>query len=415
MPGTGETSGSVGIQPAWSRTDGRPRTVSADGRPAAVWPLEERRVCFIAGTLGQGGAEQQLFYMLQALRNAGASVRLLSLTRQEVWQERIEALGVPVTWVGKSASRWRRFRDIVTELRRQPPEIVQSQHFFTNLYAVAAARELGIHEVAAIRNNVVSDVRHTGALMGRLSLHLPRTIAANSQAAIRVALERGVAPRRLHLLPNVVDAARFHPRPWSDGDVVRVLGIGRLVEQKRFDRFLRVFARARERSDRELRAVIAGDGALQPRLVAQATALGLPPSAVEFRGLTRDPVPLYQEADVLLLTSDYEGMPNVVLEAMACGLPVVATRVGGVPEIVRHGVTGLIAEPDSEERLVDALVQLAGDAHERRRLAGGARRFVERDRSPEGLPLVLGRLYQAVLSGEPPPAEHDPEQEGAAR
>src|SRR6266566_5056505 len=99
--------------------------------------LRGLKVCFLAGTLGQGGAERQLFYMLTALKHSGALPRVLSLTEGEHWHERIESLGVPVTWVGQSRFRLERLRKIVEELKRDPPDIFQSQHFFANIYVTA--------------------------------------------------------------------------------------------------------------------------------------------------------------------------------------------------------------------------------------------------------------------------------------
>src|SRR5213593_4389041 len=132
--------------------------------------LAGMKVSFVAGTLGQGGAERQLFYMVKALVETGARPRVLCLTRGEFWEERITSLGVPVTWVGERPSRLARTRAIVAELKRERPDILQSQHFYTNLYVVAAARVLGVREIGAIRCNAAWEVSDLGDTLGRLSL-----------------------------------------------------------------------------------------------------------------------------------------------------------------------------------------------------------------------------------------------------
>jgi glycosyltransferase involved in cell wall biosynthesis len=110
-------------------------------------------------------------------------------------------------------------------------------------------------------------------------------------------------------------------------------------------RFLSVIAAVQKRSPRPTKAVLVTTGAAErDTLEQQAARLGLSPESVEFRPAVGDMGPVYRDADIFLLTSDWEGTPNVVLEAMASGLPVVATRVGGVPEIVRHGETGLLVD-----------------------------------------------------------------------
>ena len=91
--------------------------------------LNDLRICFIAGTLGQGGAERQLFYILQSLQRVGAKPHLLTLTKGEYWEKKIRQLEVPVTWVGRKQSRLRRMTRIVMEVRRQRPDLVQSHHF----------------------------------------------------------------------------------------------------------------------------------------------------------------------------------------------------------------------------------------------------------------------------------------------
>src|SRR5689334_14904484 len=101
-------------------------------------------VCFLAGTLGRGGAERQLVYMMRSLKADGrVTMRVLSLTRGEAYESDIRELGIPVTWVGRSASKAVRVAEIVRELRKHPADIVQCAQLFVNLYAVAGARACG--------------------------------------------------------------------------------------------------------------------------------------------------------------------------------------------------------------------------------------------------------------------------------
>jgi len=356
------------------------------------------KVCFLAGTLGQGGAERQLVYILKTLREHGTKLRLLCLTRGEFWERPIRELGIPVIWVGQSASRAARLARIVKELREERPEIVQSQHFYTNLYATVAGQLLRIREIGAMRNDGLSEVRSHNALLGRLSLLGPRIMAANSQAAIRNAVALGVASRRVCLLPNVVDPDHFKPiRPRSAG-LLQIVTIGRLVDQKRMDRFLSVVARVKEQFDGEVKGVIVGDGPERVRLERQAIQLGLVPEVVEFRGSVSDTAPLYRQADIFVLTSDWEGMPNVILEAMASGLPVVATGVGGVPEIVRHGETGFLVDPGDEGGMVDAILTLIKDRDLRLQFGRAGREFVLAHHSLDKLPGYLQKLYELALA-----------------
>ena len=360
--------------------------------------LENMKICLLAGTLAQGGAERQLFFIAKALQESGARVRLLTLTRGEYWEEQIRQLGVPVVWVGERAGRLRRLALICAELRKDPPHIVQSQHFYTNLYAAGAARALGIREVGAVRSDVFNEVRSNGRILGRLSLRLPRTVAANSTAAISNAIANGVAPHRLHLLPNVVDIDHFSPSERPHSSTVRILAVGRMSEAKRFDRLLRLMAEVRGRTLHKVKAVLVGAGPLLASLQQQAKGLGLTAEEVEFHGAAEDPAPAYRDADIFMMTSDYEGTPNVVLEAMACGLAVIATRVGGVPELVEHGASGFLVEAGRIDRLLEATLALIENPGKRQDFGSRGRALVKARHSPGQLPKILTQIYQAALA-----------------
>lgn len=360
--------------------------------------LEGFKLGFVAGTLGQGGAERQLFYILRALTCSGAVVRLFTLSRGEFWENPIRALGVDVVWVGRAASKLARSVAIVREVRRRPLDLVQSQHFYTNLYAVTAARALGVPEIGALRSDAVSEVEANGRVLGRLSLRVPRLLAANSHQAMRNARGLGVSQRRLHLLPNVVDVDEFRPSERAPADGLRLLSAGRLVAVKRHDRFLGLLAELRSRGHLGVRGIVVGDGPLRRRLEIGADHLGLLPDTVEFRGEAATMGDVYGEADALVLTSDFEGTPNVVLEAMASGLPVVAPRIGGIPDVVEDGATGLLYEPGDERALFACVEALVANPDLPKRLGSAARRSIEASRCPNRLPNYLTDLYAVALA-----------------
>lgn len=371
--------------------------------------LSKLKLCFLAGTLEHGGAERQLFYILQALTQAGAAVRVLSLDQGEFWEERIKALGVPVIWVGQPASRLRRLFRIVQELRKDPPDVLQSQHFYVNAYVGLATQMVRMGGIGALRSNGRVEVFESGLSGGWLNLHCPRTIAANSQNAMRYALGQGIPASRLFFLPNVVDTDRFQPSFGRPTEPFTLVTVGRLVKEKRLDRFIAILHRLRNDYRLDVRGVIVGAGCrdedLRPQLERQAAQLGLFPGVIEFRGGLSDPRQAYHEAAVCVLNSDYEGTPNVLLEAMACGLPVVASNVGGVPGIVWHGQTGFLAEPNDLDAFADALARLAEDSRLRLEMGQRARAFVEENHSLHRLPAYLDSLYQQVLPAACPPAD----------
>jgi glycosyltransferase involved in cell wall biosynthesis len=360
--------------------------------------LANTRVCFLAGTLGQGGAERQLFFILRALRQNGAHPRVMCLGRNETWEAPINALDVPVTWVGQSKLRIGRLLKIVRELRKHLPAIIQSQHFYTNAYAIAAARILGLRAIGAMQNDGISEVHDSGRFGGWVNLRGPRLMTINSEAGIRYALGQGIPRQGVYPMPNVVDTEQFTPAPRSSNGSIRLLTVGRLCPQKRMDRFLSVVARLRRQKGPKINATIAGAGPLRDALEKRAAELGIS-DAVEFAGGVSDVERLYRQADIFALTSDYEGLPNVLLEAMASGLPVVATSVGGVPPIVHDGETGFLVPPADEEAMASAILLLANKPELRRDMGRRGRAFVEHDHSLARLPVLLQGLYERANNG----------------
>ena len=359
-----------------------------------VSSLRGKKIAFVAGTLGQGGAERQLYYILRALKDCGADPTLFSLTRGEFWEEPIRRLGVRVVWFGQQRSVPARLCALAAHLRRLRPDVVQSQHFYTNPYVALGALAAGAPGIGAMRNDGRHEVGAHGSLMGAACLKWPRTLAANSRAALRYAEERGVPPHRLFLLQNVIDTERFVPTSRSGREVVTLLAAGRLTDQKRLDRFLDLMARVRSALGSAVRGVVAGAGPLEAELKASAANLSLA-DTVRFLGAVEDMVPVFERADVFVLTSDWEGTPNVLLEAMSSGLACVATRVGGVADMsAAPGVE--FFEPDDLPGMAARLTQLASTPRLREELGRGNRDHVVETYSTDVLPDHLGALYAAV-------------------
>jgi glycosyltransferase involved in cell wall biosynthesis len=370
------------------------RRIALDRSDPTTATLAGLRVGILAGHLELGGAERQLYYIARALQGAGADAHIYCLTRGEYWEERIRQLGVPVTWVGRHTSRLLRLAEIVRVVKANRPDILQSIHFYTNLYVVGAARLLRIPELGAVRSNALGEVGAHGRLLGPLSLRAPRVLVANSHRGIENAARLGLPRERIRILRNVVDTALFRPQPHPNG-TVRLLSVG-VRTAKRVDRFLSILARVRERARTPVEGVIIGDGPTVPALRDQARALNLLTGGVRFVGEVPVTAADYGRAEILVLTSNREGTPNVILEAMACSLPVVATVVGDVPELVTSD-TGFMRPQEDEAGLVDDIVALVDDEPLRRRMGTRARQLVEDSYALDRLPGALADLYGHVL------------------
>ncbi|MBE3584511.1 MAG: glycosyltransferase family 4 protein, partial [Limnochordaceae bacterium] len=230
-----------------------------------------------------------------------------------------------------------------------------------------------------------------------LARHAARIVCV-SEYERQLALELGIAdPEKLVVvqngIPDVPDQARKLGPVHSLTQNVRAIMVGRFEPPKDQETLVRAVARA---SRPGIVLDLVGDGPTRTRIADLARSLGLG-DRVRFLG-ERDDIPeLLAESHVFVLASQFEGLPLVVLEAMRAGLPVVATGVGGVPEAVRDGVTGILVPPRNVEALAEALGTLASSARVRTEMgAAGRRLFLSR--FTEGRMLQeIERIYRATV------------------
>jgi glycosyltransferase involved in cell wall biosynthesis len=226
------------------------------------------------------------------------------------------------------------------------------------------------------------------------------TAVCNSRETALDVQQRARKRLRVVYVPNSVepigDVSHFR-RLWRqrlgimDNDIL-VLGVGRLSEQKNFGRFIEAVAIARKNAG--IKAVVAGrdDGCLES-LERQAARLGLDADVLRFIGLVPDAREVMCAADIFLLSSDYEGMPNVILEAMAARVACVSTRVNGVGDLIESGVSGFVTDHRSED-LADKMQLLALDEDLRRKMGEEAAKRVAHSFEPEHTAAQLWQLCE---------------------
>lgn len=359
---------------------------------------EKKKICFIVGTLDRGGAERQLLYMLRALKDSGAvSCRVLCLTNGESYEKDIKSLEVPVRWVGQSKNRGLRLLSIVKNIRKEPVDIIQSSHFYTNIYAGLAGKILGVPSIGAIRSDLHRELKKNGYL-GRWQLFLPSFLITNSRLAYGRAIKKGILPEDIEFVKNVVDT-EFH-KPAEVPKVnspVRLLFVGRLDRNKRPGHFVEMAAALTEQLPEVcLQFLIAGDGELRKKLEDRARELGLSSEKMRFLGVCNNMRKIYRQAGIVISTSNREGTSNVILEAMAYGVPVIATNVGGTPEVLDES-RGILIEPDNDKQLVEAAIKLILNRELRESLGSNGRRYVENNHSVKYLQNELIRIYDKIF------------------
>ena len=354
------------------------------------------KIGFVVGTLDRGGAEKQLVFMLRALQAFGANAEVFSLTRGEYYEAEIRNAGVAVKYVGGSQNRMSRLWTIMRAVRESGADILQSSHFYTNIYAGITGKLLGLPSIGAIRSDLTYEI--TGhRITGSLQVSLPDLLVTNSEKARQRLLERRVNPRKIEFVRNVVEVESGESVDRSRQGL-SVLFAGRLDENKRPERFVRLASMLSEQCpDLRLKFKVAGNGEKLKELEVAARRFGLGPDRLVFLGACDRMSDVYRDADILVSTSDREGTPNVVLEAMAHGLPVVATAVGGTVEILDH-TRGILVEPNNEDALRNATWRLVSDRKLRYRLGNAGKKYVAENHSLDRLQKHLLGVYGRLLS-----------------
>jgi glycosyltransferase involved in cell wall biosynthesis len=231
-------------------------------------------------------------------------------------------------------------------------------------------------------------------LLERLAARWCRTIVVVSDDERIAGLAARIGkPKQYRVIPNGVEPEEFSATP--DPVQGRVLMVGRLARQKRPDVAVLAFAQVLARHPSATLHLV-GDGPLRSEVDALVTELGLRDS-VELLGVRRDVPSLLSRASCLLLTSDYEGCPYSILEAMAAAVPVVATSVGGVPEFVDER-SGVLVEPGRPDALADALSDLLRSPEQARELGVAGRERVKREFTLRAMTEAVSMLYDEVAA-----------------
>lgn len=360
-----------------------------------------------------GGAERQLAALAPLLQARGVEVHVL--TRRYPGLLPFEIVrGVPVHRLpipGPKAVASLTFTlAALPLLGRLRPDIIHAHELLSPATTAALGKALlNVPVIVKVlrggRMGDITKIKNRPGATLRLALlrHSVDAFIAISREIDAELAEIGIPPERRPFIPNGVDTERFAPPGpetrhtrraalgLPDGPVA--LFAGRLVAEKRVDHLLDLWPGVRAVHPEALLLVL-GTGEEEARLRRAAGA------GVRFAGEVADVAPYLQAADLFLLPSASEGLSNALLEAMAAGLPAVATAVGGAPDLITHGENGWLVPPSDPEALRSAILALLGDPDRRARLGRRARERVE---CQYALPVVAGRLralYDRLLPRE---------------
>ncbi|MGO9956044.1 MAG: glycosyltransferase family 4 protein [Solirubrobacteraceae bacterium] len=356
------------------------------------------RILFVCPNLQAGGAERHWSILLPRLQSRGFEVRVLTLDGRGPFFDALERAGVPTATVANAGSR----RNVIAASRmlRLPTDVIIS-------------RATSADGLSLIARAARSDVRWavnwhhpTGMPISTRRRRILRAVLPRADAIIAVCASQidelaglGVHSGAITVVANGTD---FQPVPearagtrcelrLTDTDIAYLL-VGRLNRQKRVDRFIDAVARAGAMRS-NIVGLVAGIGSERDELESQVARVG---ARVRFLGRRDDMPNVLSAVDVLCLLSDHEALPFVVLEAMASALPVIATRVGGLTDVVDEAVTGTLVDAGDIDGAAQAMLTLAADPHLRTQMgrAGHSRqqRLYAADPMADAYAHVLAQL-----------------------
>lgn len=360
------------------------------------------KILLIISSLYQGGAERVITYLASYLSNEKYEISLILYEKKGEYLDEIPN-HIRIYDFGKRTSL--DFiklifctRKVITETK---PDIVLSFLLYNNIVTGLAVCFLrrSFKIIFSERNYPPEYLRRVPfgwikKWLIKITYRTADLIITNS-ISTKIALEKYyyLHPEKIKTIYNPIALNKVieksnedicHPF-FDENNSHVIISVGRLAEQKRFDRLLRVFSIVKKNNHR-LFLIVIGDGKLRPQLCELAEKLNIHES-VDFIGFKQNPWAWISKADIFVLSSDYEGFPNVLLEAMACETPIVSTDcLSGPSELITNGINGLLVPTQDEEEMAIAINELLSDEVLRRKFSSEGSKKIDEYRIDRILP-----------------------------
>ncbi len=366
------------------------------------------KVMFIITSLAYGGAETQLVNLATKLKCRGWDVRVVSMLPPQAFVEELKNADIPLATLNmrRGVADPRAVFRLLKILREWKPDIVHSHMVHANLLARVVRIFCKIPVLISTAHSIDEGGRWR-EIAYRLTDPLVDLTTNVSRAAVERYIRVGAAPKnKIMFMPNGIDTAKFKPNKAAGQRLRNELGVdnyfvwlavGRFEEAKDYPNMLRAFKMIVSKKSNVV-LLLVGQGSLMEEVKKLASELKLE-DKVRFLGVRRDVLDLMNAADAYVMSSAWEGMPMVLLEACACGLPIVATDVGGNSEVVLNDKTGFIVPPYNPEALAQAMEKMMALPQEKRLEMGKAgRAYIEANYSLEHVVDQWVALYKELLT-----------------
>jgi glycosyltransferase involved in cell wall biosynthesis len=362
--------------------------------------LTSKSQTFVISDLGSGGAQRVMVSIVNGMIDKGIRVTVITFNEKGsdffqlsplVSRRCIGGIEVSSGVTNAVISNIKRVLSLRRCLREIESDVVIGFVGTTNIVLILAAIGLELPVVISERNDPArQSLGKSWDILRWIFYRFANVVTANSNGALNT-LSRFVPHKKLILVPNPVDILDETDLNNLNRCGNTVLAVGRLYPQKAFDILLRAFAIFHKKKS-DWRLVILGDGPLYSELLELAEQLHIS-EYIEWKGLVETPLQYYLEADIFVIASRFEGMPNALLEAMSTALPSIVTdALEGALEVVGHDVNGLVVNVEDPNGLAEAMYQLAEDENLRLRLGEAARARVASEYSIENALFIWSQV-----------------------
>ena len=385
------------------------------------WPIgvigpNMRKILHLRSSSIFAGPERQILQLAKSMEAEGFQLEIVALYRRKGAMPPIHPLLKEAKKIGLRAEQLndrgkfslKTVSSITDKLKEEHFSLIHTHGYKANLIGGMAAKLAGIKCIATVHLHTQANLRlKLYRLIDLFALRFFSKIIAVCENLRQEMISAGLSENKIVTIHNAVDLKDFSPNTFCNVQQIEdqlgieanqpiVSIIGRLSPQKGHRYFLEAAARVLKALP-ESRFLIIGDGPLKRHLEEFATSLGIG-GAVSFLGYREDIVDLMRLSDVIVISSIREGLPYVLLEALALAKPVVATRVGGVPEVVKDKVTGFLVPPQDAKALAEAVIHLLSDRKEAKRVGEEGRELIYRKFSVQTMARRIAEVYREVLA-----------------
>ena len=370
-------------------------------------------VCVLMTRFEPGGTERQMTELIRRLDPSRFAVHVACFHREGGWLPRVVERAAsmnefPIHGFAKPATAWQLLA-FARWCRRMRVAVVQTCDLYANIFGLPGAALGGVPVRIGSRRELNPDKSLSQIRLQRLAYRYATKVVANSPAAQRILEREGLAPASIAVIPNGVDLAAFQARSPAPA-VRRFIVVANLRPEKNHETLLAAVAALREEYP-EVEVQIVGDGPRRRELETLACHRGIAAN-VTFLGHREDVPALLAAADAFVLPSRSEAFPNSAIEAMAAGLPVVASAVGGLLDLIEHGRTGLLVPPGEPDALAAAMRSVVRNPARAAALGAAARADVQQRYSFDRMVSAFEHLYRSALRERVSPRAHQAEAAG---